>query len=99
MLAAERGSEDGLHNESVLLANCYRNSLALAEINIVKSIAFPCITISVYGLTHTLAMEIAIQMSLTYLSDQQSLLRITFYCFLESDLEIYQRLLGRVLLG
>ena len=96
MHTAERGWEDGLHNESVLLANCYRNSLALAEINNVQSIAFPCITSRVYGFTLTLAMDIVIQMSLTYLSDQQLLLCITFCCFLESDLEIYQGLLGRV---
>ena len=88
--------EDGLHNESALLANCYKNSLTLAEINNVQSIAFPCISNGVYGFPHKLAAEIAVQTALTYLSEQQSNLRITFCCFLKSDLEIYQVLLGRV---
>jgi O-acetyl-ADP-ribose deacetylase (regulator of RNase III) len=47
--------EDGLHNESKLLANCYKNSLALAEINNIQSIAFPCITTGVYDFPPKLA--------------------------------------------
>jgi len=85
-----------LHNESALLANCYKNSLALAEINNIQSIAFPCISTGVYDFQNKLAAEIAVQIVLTYLAEQGSNLRITFCCFLESDLEIYQGLLGRV---
>ncbi len=80
---------DGLHNESALLANCYKNSWALAEINNVQSIAFSCINTGIYSFPHKLAAEIAVQTVLK----QQSLLRITFCCFLESDLAIYQGLL------
>jgi len=36
-----------------------------------------------------LVLEIAVQAALTYLSEQQSNLRIIFCGFLESDLEIY----------
>ena len=87
--------EDGLHNESALLANCYRNSLALAEMNNVKSKAFPCISTGIYNFPNKLAAEIAVQTSLAYLSEHRSTLRITFCCFLETDLEIYQSLLDR----
>ncbi len=85
-----------MHNESALLANCYKNSLALAEINNIQSIAFPWISSGVYSFPHKLAAEIAVRSVLTYLSEQQSNLRIIFCCFLESDLEIYKGLLGRV---
>ena len=52
--------EDERHNESVLLANCYKNSLALAEINYIESIAFPCISTGVYDFPHQLVAEIAV---------------------------------------
>ena len=87
---------DGLHNKSALLINCSRNSLALAEINTIQPIAFHCISAGVYGFPPKLVAEIAIQTALAYLSEQQSNLRLTFCSFLESDLEIYQGLLGRV---
>src|SRR5438094_3193879 len=38
----------GNHDEDQLLANCYRNSLALAVENGVKTIAFPAISTGVY---------------------------------------------------
>ena len=37
-----------------LLANCYKNSLALVEINNIQSIAFPCISSGVYSFPHKL---------------------------------------------
>ena len=40
---------DGQHGEPEKLADCYRNSLALAVENGCKSVAFPCISTGVYG--------------------------------------------------
>jgi O-acetyl-ADP-ribose deacetylase (regulator of RNase III) len=40
----------GKQGEPELLSSCYRESLALAVENSVKTIAFPCISTGVYGL-------------------------------------------------
>src|SRR6202790_2696618 len=49
----------GTMNEAELLARCYRNSLALAEKNGLRSIAFPAISTGVYGYPKEPATEIA----------------------------------------
>ena len=41
--------EDGKHKEDELLARCYRNSLALAEKQGIRTIAFPSISTGAYG--------------------------------------------------
>jgi len=51
---------DGKHGESELLASCYRESLALAVQNGVKTIAFPCISTGVYGYPFREACVIAV---------------------------------------
>ncbi|HEU5349786.1 MAG TPA: O-acetyl-ADP-ribose deacetylase, partial [Ktedonobacterales bacterium] len=39
----------GDHDEDALLANCYRNSLALARQHGLRTIAFPAISTGIYG--------------------------------------------------
>src|SRR5437763_12233734 len=51
---------DGQHGEDELLAGCYRNSLALAEQNGVKTIAFPSISTGAYGFPMERATRIAV---------------------------------------
>lgn len=50
----------GRHNEAQLLADCYRNSLALAEAYKLESIAFPLISTGAYGYPKDEAIKIAI---------------------------------------
>lgn len=50
----------GTHREPELLANCYRNSLALAEAEGLASIAFPAISCGVYGYPLQDAARIAV---------------------------------------
>lgn len=53
--------ENGSHQEALLLANCYKNSLRLAEIHKVESISFPAISTGVYGFPMEKAAKIALQ--------------------------------------
>lgn len=50
----------GEHDEDGILASCYRNSLALAGKNNLRSIAFPSISTGVYGFPVGRAAKIAV---------------------------------------
>lgn len=73
------------------LANCYRNSLKLAESLDVKSISFPNISTGVYRFPKELAAKIAIQEVKNFKSDVVE--KVIFVCFDEENGEIYKRLL------
>ena len=49
----------GSFREAELLADCYRNSLSVAEENNIESIAFPAISCGAYGFPHDYACSIA----------------------------------------
>lgn len=50
----------GSHNEAMLLANCYRNTLKLAKNHGIRSIAFPSISTGVYSYPLEQAADIAV---------------------------------------
>ena len=52
--------QDGSRGEAQLLASCYRNSLALAREQGIRSIAFPAISCGVYGFPIDEAARIAV---------------------------------------
>ncbi len=56
----------GKRNESVSLANCYRNSLALAESKGIRTIAFPSISTGVYSYPLAAAADIAVATVIEY---------------------------------
>lgn len=74
-----------------LLANCYRNSLALAAEHGVASIAFPSIGTGVYGIPIERASEVAIAAVRAAPPTQH----VTFCCFSAADAEIYDAALAR----
>jgi len=76
---------------SQLLANCYRNSLKLAESLDVKTIAFPNISTGVYRFPKKLAAKIAVEEVTNFESDIVE--KVIFVCFDEENEEIYKKLL------
>ena len=99
---------DGQHGEPEKLANCYRNSLALAAENGCQSIAFPCISTGIYGYPKEDAARIAIEEVKRFLSPAESAevaekegvcphapqMEVIFCCFSERDANIYRSLIA-----
>jgi len=73
--------QGGDHGEDRLLANCYRNSILLAEEHRLKSIAFPAISCGIYGFPLDAAASIALESTLLALGDCRALQRVVFACF------------------
>jgi len=78
-----------------LLANCYNNSLVLAEKNNCASIAFPNISTGIYRFPKDAAAEIAIQAVTAFMhSNQQTVIeQLWFVCFDDENYKHYQQLL------
>lgn len=81
------------HPEADLLANCYRNALALAEENGLDSVAFPAISTGVFGYPLEEAAEVAIQTVIEESEKLESVRLIRFVLFGEDDLEAHERIL------
>lgn len=71
----------GSHNEDALLAGCYRNSFALADVHGLRSIAFPAISTGVYGFPPERAAAIAMRETRRYLDTGGSVQHIIFTAF------------------
>ena len=82
-----RGGDSG---EPALLANCYRNALALAVVHGLGSIAFPAISTGVYGYPKEPATEIAVREARMIRMPA----RIVFCCFDAETAALYRELLG-----
>jgi O-acetyl-ADP-ribose deacetylase len=78
---------------STLLANCYRNSMKLAESLAVKVIAFPNISTGVYRFPKALAGTIAVESVRDFKSD--ILEKVIFVCFDDENEDIYRRIIEK----
>lgn len=76
---------------SELLANCYQNSLKLAENLGLNTLAFPNISTGVYRFPKELAGKIAVEEVKNFKSE--ILEKVIFVCFDEENEEIYRTLL------
>ena len=85
--------QGGNNNERTLLANCYRNSLALTVENNCTSIAFPNISTGIYGFPKEIAAEIAIHEVRSFLLTNKSISQLFFCCFDSENFAIYNHLL------
>jgi O-acetyl-ADP-ribose deacetylase (regulator of RNase III) len=71
----------GDHGEARLLADCYRNSIRLAERHGLQSIAFPAISCGIFGYPLEQAAGIAIETTLQELHRCEQLDEVIFACF------------------
>lgn len=98
---------DGQHGEPEKLSACYHNSFALAAENGCKSIAFPCISTSIYGYPKEEAARIALREMKAFLAATASAKTTAvkksaeemggvFCCFSERDKNLYEEVMGRM---
>lgn len=75
----------GNHNEAKLLADCYKNSLALAKAHQLESVAFPLISAGAYGYPKEEAVKIALSEISNFLKDHDLTVYLVLY-----DRETYE---------
>jgi O-acetyl-ADP-ribose deacetylase len=78
-----------------LLANCYRNSLALASQNGIWSIAFPSLGTGAFGIPIARACEVAVAAAREHEKAGDVPAEITFCCFSNADAAHYRAALAR----
>ncbi len=85
----------GTQNEPELLASCYRNSLALARDNGLKTVAFPAISCGIYGFPWDAASQIAVREVRAFLAENALPEKVIFVCFSQDMREKYETWLAR----
>ena len=71
----------GVRGENELLASCYRNSLALAVKNHIRTVAFPAISTGAYRFPMEDAARIAVNTTKTFLENADSIEKVRFVCY------------------
>ena len=84
-------------NEDDLLANCYRNSIALAVEHGLKTIAFPSISTGAYRFPVERAVRIAVSETVDFLRDHPLPEKVTFVCFGREVYDAYRKAIAEVL--
>lgn len=87
---------DGAHNEDEKLANCYRNSLALASQRGAATVAFPAISTGIFGFPLARATVIALRETRAYLRDHPEITQVTFVCFSNAAAQTYRAVVARL---
>lgn len=83
----------GKKEDAILLRNCYWNSLELARLNDIHSIAFPAISTGVYGYPLEEATEIALHTVSDWVKVNHSYgMAVQFACFDDKTTEIYNKI-------
>lgn len=77
----------------VLLADCYKNALYLAEQVKIEAIAFPAISTGVFGFPMEAAAQVAFKTILFELPKLKALKLIRFVLFSESDRDLHSQVL------
>jgi len=80
----------GSPKDKIDLANCYKNSLVIAQGNKLKSISFPSISTGIFGYPVSEAAEIAIKTIVDYLKENSQIELVQMVLFSDTDYEIYK---------
>ncbi|MEW5797951.1 MAG: O-acetyl-ADP-ribose deacetylase [Bacteroidota bacterium] len=86
--------QGGSLQEADLLANCYRNSLTVAQSLGVRTIAFPAISCGVYGYPMDKAAAIAVKSVKTYILAYPHFNQVIFVCFDDYGERTYRKVLS-----
>ena len=89
----------GGYDESGLLAEAYVNSLRVAVMSKLRTIAFPSISTGAYGYPIQEASKIAVTTVRRFLETKDSLNEIIFVLFSERDLNVYVETANEVLVS
>ena len=79
----------GKPQDSLLLTQCYLNSLKLATDHNVKSIAFPAISCGVYGYPIKDACRIAVDTTCDFLNENRAIKKVIFILFSAKNMKVY----------
>jgi O-acetyl-ADP-ribose deacetylase len=85
------------HPEAELLADCFRNSLALAEERGISSVAFPALSTGVFGYPKGDAAEVTLRAVIEEAESLRSVRLVRFVLFGEEDRQVYEDTLARLL--
>ncbi|XP_070165044.1 macro domain-containing protein CT2219 [Polyergus mexicanus] len=77
------------------LRECYENSLTLAKLNNLRTIAFPCISTGIYGYPQRPAAKVALSTVKKFLHENKNMDKVIFCLFLKTDKDIYEELLQK----
>lgn len=78
-----------------LLADCYRNSLRLADERGVDSVAFPAISTGAFGYPLEEAAEVALETVVETAKELRAVEKIRFVLYGKADLNAHNRLLSK----
>jgi O-acetyl-ADP-ribose deacetylase len=84
----------GSMNEPELLASCYRTSLQLAVDHGIRTIAFPAISCGIFGYPIEDATDIAVNETVNFLKQSDSIDKVYFVCFSDDTYDAYKRKLS-----
>lgn len=79
-----------------LLANCYQNSLQLAQEKGLEEISFPSISTGVYRFPIKQAAQIAIKTIADFFQNNKESFNVTMVLFSEQDLQAYEKALQQI---
>ena len=75
--------------ENRLLAECYHNSLLIADQNNIQSVAFPAISTGAFGYPFEAATDIALTSVIEVIPEMENVNHIRFVLFGDIEFEIY----------